>query len=54
MKACDHFRDLGVPNVIITLGELGAMSSILEKRSGRKMRYSANGAVGRKVRRIQH
>jgi ribokinase len=47
MKACDHFHDLGVPNVIITLGELGAMGSILEKRSGRKMRYSAEGAVGR-------
>jgi sugar/nucleoside kinase (ribokinase family) len=41
MKACDHFHDLGVPNVIITLGKLGAMGSILEKRSGRKMRYNA-------------
>jgi sugar/nucleoside kinase (ribokinase family) len=47
MKACDHFHGLGVLNVIITLGELGAMGSILEKRSGRKMRYSAEGAVDR-------
>ena len=48
MKACDHFHGLGVQNVIITMGELGAMGSILEKSSGRKLRYSAEGAVGRK------
>ncbi|KAL3422353.1 Ribokinase [Phlyctema vagabunda] len=45
LEACDHFHELGVRNVVITLGELGAVASCLDPDSQRHRRYCFDGAV---------